>query len=61
MNAPKIMMAAALALAFIMPLLPAGARQSGVNFELDVDRATFFELAGRNLTVGFIAYNFKTV
>ena len=60
MNAPKIMMAAALALAFIMPLLPAGARQSGVNFELDVDRATFFELAGRNLTVGFIAYNFMT-
>ena len=59
MNVLRVVLATAFALAFALPCLPAGAqKQPGVNFELDLDRATFFELAGRNLTVGFVAYNF---
>ena len=61
MTARKVLLVAALALAFVMPVLPAGAQeQPGVNFELDLDRAAFFEIAGRNMTVGFIAYSFLT-
>lgn len=59
MSARGVLLAAALALAFVLPVLPAGAQQqTGVDFELDLDRATFFELAGRNMTIGFIAYSF---
>ena len=58
MSGRRAIIATAVALAFVLPALPAGAQQSGVDFELDLDRATFFELAGRNMTVGFVAYNF---
>jgi len=58
MRAARVLIAAAMALSFVLPALPAGAQQTGVNFELDLDRATFFELAGRDLTVGFVAYSF---
>ncbi len=60
MSVRRVILAAAIVMAFALPALPAGAQQSGVDFELDLDRATFFELAGRNLTVGFIAYSFLT-
>ena len=60
MRLRPVLLAAVLALAFVLPLLPAGAQQPGVDFELDLDRSTFFELAGRNLSLGFIAYNFLT-
>jgi hypothetical protein len=59
MRAVSVALSAALALSFVLPLLGAGAQPaSGVDFELDLDRSTFFELAGRNLTLGFVAYNF---
>jgi hypothetical protein len=45
-------------LAIALPLQPAGAQKTGVDFELDLDRSTFFELSGRNLSLGFVAYNF---
>ncbi len=59
MNLSSVLLAAAMALAFALPVLPAGAlQQPGADFELDLDRSTFFELAGRNLTLGYVAYNF---
>jgi hypothetical protein len=59
MNA-RALLAAMSVLAFALPFVPAGAQQSGAGFELDLDRSTFFELSGRNLTLGFAAYNFMT-
>ena len=56
MNA-RALLAAMSVLAFALPFVPAGAQQSGAGFELDLDRSTFFELSGRNLTLGFAAYN----
>jgi hypothetical protein len=53
-------LAALAVLALALPLLPAGAQQAGAGFELDLDRSTFFELSGRNLTLGFVAYNYLT-
>jgi hypothetical protein len=51
--------AAVLALLLLVPLLPAGAQQSsGSDFELDLDRSTFFQLAGREMSIGYTAYNY---
>ncbi len=57
MKARPLLVALA-ALAFLVPPVPAGAQPTGVDFELDLDRSTFFELAGRNLTLGYTAYSF---
>ncbi|MBM4249800.1 MAG: hypothetical protein FJ149_10305 [Euryarchaeota archaeon] len=60
MRARRVLLAALAALAITLPLFPAGApQQTGVPFELDLDRATFFGLSGRSLSLGFVAFNFR--